>query len=103
MNKIYVKVMEFFVGRALANSDRVRAAFHAAVLSGLTMLAANCDFCNSILTKEVAQWIAGTIAALGIAVIAALTGRDVAAPDEVVDGEAMPEPPSDALGTPGFK
>ena len=100
MNFIYTKIMKWLVGEALANSDRVRVAVGAAVTSLLTLIASQCAPCQALLTPEVTHWIVGVVGAAAVALIHSLGTRDVAAPNEIVAGEALPEPPATADGIP---
>lgn len=103
MDFLYKKVMEWLFGAAMANSDRVKSAVYGVITSALVLIAGRCQVCNAFLTPEVSNWIAGTIATLAVSIIAALSKRDIAAPNELVEGEALPEPPDEADGVPGVK
>ncbi len=93
MDWIYKKVMSWAFGEAIAHSDRIKIAIYSGLVSISALLAPACSFCPSILTPQVMQAIAGGIVALGIKLIHSLDHRDIAGPNEVVAGEAMPEPP----------
>ncbi len=93
MDWLYKKVMSWAFGQAIAHSDRVKIAVYSGLVSAAAMLAPACPFCPSILTPDVLHAIAGGVVALGIKLIHSLDHRDIAGPDEVVLGEAMPELP----------
>ncbi len=96
MDWVYKKVMAWFVGEALANSDRVKTAIYTAVLAPIgavfALAIARCQPCADFLTPELATklalGVAATIVSLGIKLIHSLDVRDVAAPGEVVEGAA---------------
>lgn len=93
MNWFYTKVMSWLFGQAIANSDRVRVAIASALSAGFLLIISKCAFCSAILTPELADKLAIAIVTLGLKMMHSLDSRDIAAPDEVVPGEAMPEPP----------
>lgn len=103
MDFLYKKIMTWLFGAAIAHSDRIKVA----VAGFLTTLVLNflkgCAVCQPFLTPELMDWLNKAIlTAVGL-LIAALSHRDIAAPDESVAGEAvdLPPAPKTADGLPG--
>jgi len=107
MHDWYVSVMGWFLGKALANSDRLKtiiAGTIAAVLTKVTgAILIACAVCAAFITPDMVNQLSLWIAGATLAMLVSLTHRDVAAPGETVPGAAMalPDPPADALGVPG--
>ncbi len=93
MDFIYKKLMTWAFSEAMAHSDRARVAVMGVATSVLTLIAAQCSPCQALLTPEVTHWIVGVIGTATVTVINSLGHRDVAGPNEIVPGEALPEPP----------
>ncbi len=109
MNWLYTKIMAWLLGEAIANSDRIKLGL-AGTISGVisaafVLVIQRCTFCAEYLTPELAMKLAVMVAAavwsVTLKLIHSLDHRDIAAPNEVVEGEAMPEAPADANGVPG--
>ncbi len=102
MNTIYTKIMEFLIGKALANSDRIKVVVAGFVATALIQLGHSCGFCGGILTPEVTDWLSKAVAGAVVTLVLAITHRDVAAPGQTVgtDG-SFPPPPVSPDGVPG--
>lgn len=100
INMILNRLIALVAGEAAANSDRIKVAVVGAVTATLALVGANCPVCNSILTPQVSQWIAGTIATFTVTLILSLAHRDIAAPGQVVAGAATGTPVSSAPAVP---
>ena len=96
MDWIYQKIVGFFLGEALANSDRVKVVIAGFIGKALLTVAAGCAVCAALLTPEIVSQLTNLIAGAVVTLVAALTHRDVAAPGQTVPGAAVdigPPPP----------
>ena len=93
MNYLYIKLMSWAVGEALANSDRVRVMALALVGIFFTRLLAACPQCSLILTPDVVNALTIALGGAAVTLVAALSHRDVGAPGQSVPGAAPVVPP----------
>ncbi len=96
MHDLYVKIVGWFLGRALANSDRLKVVVAGFIAKGLLTALAGCSVCALVLTPDLVQQLSMSIAGAVLVLVASLTSRDVAAPGQVVPGAAVdlvPPPP----------
>lgn len=102
MNFIYTKVIGFFLGEALAHSDRIKVAIAGFLATAILQLSAACGFCQALLTPDLVDKLSMTIAGLVVTLIGGISARDTKTPAEAAGADAfLPAPPADALGLPG--
>ncbi len=92
MHDLYVRIMGWIAGEALANSDRLKVTIGGFLAAIALKALSGCSVCASILTPDVVNQLSAGIAVAVVSLVASLTKRDVAAPGQVVEGAATDKP-----------